>query len=485
MAQYNLATISEPVSLYFAAPYEATYGARYAMRWNTAKEAIDYATTNGITGYKPAVYVDNSWRYREQDRFNNSYLMVIWRGPLLHAIPDHYAHVSLDDAGKIAFTENPEKGMLDRQTRMLPGKYLAKFYPHLTQAQIQEWSDKHTEAFTGLAVSWASTPDEIEAVYSMPAAFSSCVQHKADHFKSPVHPCRIYGAGDLKIAYLTDGNGYLKARALVWPEKKLVGRIYGEGSLLRGALSLAGLPTRSTQYEYDDLSGARVLKIEANGYLVAPYIDGTGYVKDMGDHLVLSRDKYDIQCSTPSCDQTGFQSDYEQEEEEDDRSTCECCGDRIDEDDEYSVVGRRGWEQTWCNDCVDGRAFRCDNTEQYYTHSDYTSVEVRIQGQTWSDTYCLERSSDDITETENGEYRLNDDVVYVEVDGDTQVWSCDEFEADGFQCENGSGLFPLSESATVDGALWHRDVAAADAYLLPNGEYSMTDPDQLELEIAA
>src|SRR3546814_10683380 len=41
---------------------------------------------------------------------------------------EHFCHVSTEQAGKIAFTENAAKGQIDRQLVMSPGRYLHRFF---------------------------------------------------------------------------------------------------------------------------------------------------------------------------------------------------------------------------------------------------------------------------------------------------------------------------------------------------------------------
>lgn len=66
---------------------------------------------------------------------------------------------------------------------------------------------------------FASTPEEIVEVYR--AGPHSCI---AD-FPPEVHPARVYGAGDLAVAWLGDG-ARTWARALVWPARRVYGRVY-------------------------------------------------------------------------------------------------------------------------------------------------------------------------------------------------------------------------------------------------------------------
>src|SRR5829696_4667953 len=72
-------------------------------------------------------FKDPDWEEREALRLSDgTYERLPWD---LEPIAGHYAHFSVDDGAKVAFTPSPEKGMVDIQVRMKPGRYLTKFYP--------------------------------------------------------------------------------------------------------------------------------------------------------------------------------------------------------------------------------------------------------------------------------------------------------------------------------------------------------------------
>src|SRR4051812_41156590 len=64
-----------------------------------------------------------NWRERETKRFRDkTYTQVPWTGRWRDNYPDHFVHVSKKELGKVAFTEDEEKGLLNRKTRMRPGR---------------------------------------------------------------------------------------------------------------------------------------------------------------------------------------------------------------------------------------------------------------------------------------------------------------------------------------------------------------------------
>lgn len=264
-----------------------------------------YSSYGSLEGWHPAVHVDDTWKKRELERFKNGeYHPPVWydekwfQDAKERVFDKHFPHVSMKDPEHIAFTDTPEKGMQDVQTKIKPGRFLERFFGEvLTPEQIKEWAGKHVEEWSkGPELKLAATPDEIEAVYRMNAGFTSCMQKPINMFQPLINPTRVYGAGDLKVAYVTDKKGKLLARALCWPEKKKVGRIYGDAPRLRNAIEAAlGFKTTSDNNRYDTFAGARLLRIEYEGGFIVPYLDAVGthenYVEDKGEYLVISNGK--------------------------------------------------------------------------------------------------------------------------------------------------------------------------------------------------
>ena len=95
------------------------------------------------------------------------------------------------------------------------------------------------------------------------------MSYGADYYAER-NPAGQYGAGDLAIAYLENEDGYVIARTLVWPDKKIYARIYGdEDENLAIALASQG-------YLYDSLgfTGARLLKEWGEGEFEDEYCEG-------------------------------------------------------------------------------------------------------------------------------------------------------------------------------------------------------------------
>lgn len=370
-----------------------------------------------------------TWQEREHSRFvSGAYHYPVWDSEgwwqrfRHYGAPGHYAHISMEDPNMVAFTESPEKGERDIQTRMKPGRYLKKFlgpdsayvktqgYEGLTDKQVAyyaEWQQRgarpELDVIKTAKLKFATTEDDIERVYRKGPR--SCMDgHHGDGGRWPdgEHPCRIYAAGDLAVAYLETTDGKIAARQLVWPAKKVMGRAYPSESNYDSdgwasqseALSVAeALADRlkkdgyTSFYEDQRLfDGARLIKREwPSGEYVMPYLDGTGVcMKD--DHFVIAYQGYDYSGNntdgTLTGDSTGNADD----------SDCERCGDGIDDGDEchvFTETSSGGFgigSANWCQECYDNHAFYCDATDASF---DINNVEyvVMSNGNTWNGQY--------------------------------------------------------------------------------------------------
>lgn len=254
-----------------------------------AKVHGDYLAN--ITGYKyqprPAVSGDNDWKQREANRFENGdYKRVTLLEERGLTIDDHFVHYSTKTCSDLAYTKNEEKGRLDLQTKTSLAGYLEVFFSaKVSPKEIRELSEQNELLFLNDEVKFAITPDEIERVYTRPsesniAGANSCMRSPARQYTDNVHPTRVYGAGDLAVAYLTDEDNRVTDRALCWPDRKIYSRVYGKANNLHTYLKKLGFKkslyygeSKSDEFSFD---GAKLLAIpvkrDPESYIV-PYID--------------------------------------------------------------------------------------------------------------------------------------------------------------------------------------------------------------------
>jgi hypothetical protein len=275
------------------------------------------------------------------------------------------------------------------------------------------------------------------------SAFMSMVLIRAWDFDSSIHPCRIYAAGDLAVAYMVRKDE-ITARALVWPEKKIYGRIYGDETRLLDLLDTAG-------YREGSLNGARMLRIPDSGGFVCPYIDGVMSAEDSGEFLIigdgdvcgsnqkgLSGSKYTCEECSASVDADDCSSDYEG------NIYCQHCYHHLFGYCEHSeetcrragmqeVVVRcdsrgRHVRQHWGTYAIDNHAFSCDGTGDLYAYD--MRVEL-ADGTNWSQEYFEDYGS--ICEGNRRCY-ANADMVQLE---DGTLWSQAWFDANGVTVDGG------------------------------------------------
>jgi hypothetical protein len=281
----------------------------------------------------------SEWRKREQALFDTGeYTHLPWRDEdwwiFSEAFLNHYAHVSTADDSKIAFTSDDSMGEQDRQTRMRPGKYLKSNFPALPDTEVQRYAAVFAKYCENLGFKLATTPEDIVRVYA--DGPSSCMKG--------AEQVSVYGAGDLAIAYLEKDFGEVTARSVVWPEKKIWVRIFGDAGRLEGALEREGYSCGDT----GAFDGARILNIAADGGgFVSPYWDGCEGACVLDNEYLVLRRCGDMSMKTETGSIGGC-------------CCCEKCGEGYDPENEGGCFGCA----SWCQDCLDDYTFCCEDCEE-------------------------------------------------------------------------------------------------------------------------
>ena len=375
---------------------------------------------------------DNAvWHEREQARFESGEYVPLCDILRLNTATYEtrvgvklFAHISKKNHLLIAYTKDAQKGAADKQSLISIRAFVEMIADDsalrdlLTSCQTD-----HAEKFKKHEFKLASTPEDIERVYinydsSIHPLAISCMRHKHGYgIRWPkvdgkgFHPVRIYGAGDLAVAYIADSDGQTIARALVWPDKKLYSRMYAKGDALHNALKASGY-TQSAYYNisHDSFDGAKMLAVYSDdGNLIAPYLDEVGSASLEGDALVM-RDGGEFKCSQTD----GYA------ENESDRAFCQCCEETYSEDDLATVYtdSRQHNGESWCEDCRSNNAFYCEGEREYFSDSvDRTIINEEYYSQRYGDNYARycdhyeEYTFDSLTE------------VIISESGDTESWS--------------------------------------------------------------
>jgi hypothetical protein len=359
---------------------------------NGAEAAALARTLSENSGYKfqPRPIKSNvDWKARERARLESgTYRALPWESETWfkrESTEHHFAHVSIKDASKIAFTETEAKGEADAQTTMKPGRYLKAHYGDVLDAKQITEATKVYAAYTNTSpddedsLLFATTADDIEHVYL--SGPESCMSHDADDYRSPFHPVRVYAGFDLAVAYCKNEDGAIIARALCWPERKIYGRVYPGEHDGEGYYKLVEL-LRRDGFRKADLTGARFTLSRKYGDIVCPYIDGSQQVTVRHDCLVIGDDGSG---QVYNADNThGYVG-----EEEDDRPTCPHCDERYDDSDSRYVEDN---SEYWCEYCADNNTHQCEATGNLYANRRHV-VELS-DGTIWARSYFEDHGAD-------------------------------------------------------------------------------------------
>lgn len=362
------------------------------------------------SGYRRCIKVPETeltWRRREIQRAGRFKLVPWakedwWRESGEWAI--HYPRPSVEDPTKIVYTPDVAAGENDRQIRTTPGRYLRKFFGDvLTETEIQEWALKYANTFALCTLHFGYSREDFRTIYE--TGPESCMSRRAENYETDgIHPCEVYAAGDLAIAYILGSEAPFHpvenvpvGRALVWPEKKIYSRVYGDIHRMKAALIAAG-------YTDGSLDGARCLKLTNGvGQTIAPYIDGdASCLKECGGGLIISYNG-DPASQTHGLLYVG--------------TCCEGCGGYYDEDD--MSADPRG-DNFYCESCWDERFASCDACCGSHSRDDLICVGD-------GDTYCPDCYSKHYAECEDcGDETYRDDLVWDAEDGIDVCQDCAE-----------------------------------------------------------
>lgn len=370
---------------------------------------------------------------------------------------DHFVHVSTANSRLLAYTQDATKGRRDIQTPIKPGKYLTTYFSDVLSekriAFLASWQILGQQPMVADAddvVLYATTPDDIARVYT--DGPTSCMSGK--NFKNlETHPARVYGAGDLAIAYIVRAEDIV-ARCLVWPEKKIAGRVYPtpdywrEDDYTSVDASEAMQQTMRTVLKRDgytfiaedgSLDGARLLKIphtntkgKYSKYLM-PYLDNDYCIKEdeTGEYFLMNEDEcgdgvYGAQDTSGLICINGKGGSYD--------FNCYACDDGLNDEDSiwvhHQCSGTEVWEgNRWCEPCAGINAFRCAIVGEYLSLQHIERVFVTgigLVNRAWADMYCYQSSHS------RNWFRTEFNPPVELYNGD--LWEQGEFGRHGFVC---------------------------------------------------
>jgi hypothetical protein len=399
---------------------------------------------------------------------------------------EHGARPSNTIEGMLAYYASPAHRAAERLSVIKPGRYLRKFFGDLMddgtiEVLAQRWSNE----FAPRPLIVTQDADEIENVYRKGP--SSCMTFRHGGYDGECHPARVYAGPDLAVAYIGDENE-ADGRAVVWPDKKIFGRTYGDNARMEAALKLAGY-REAKSGEFDR---ARLQRFEGREGIVCPYLDMVGQVDDNGTHLII----------TPHGDYEARGADGVIDSLRGGRTVCAHCEDRYDDEDEGSYVEGVG---SVCDYCLEHHYFHCGIGEEYSPMNERANTRCG----SWVSETAVSRSGNWFLCEGNDEWvRCSDDGAIVMDDGRTvsETWA----ETNAFRCvysdewveAHGSNSLILTNGEAIDRnafsserlmVLWLADEGhTVEAYQSGCGDLNEQIADiladraaQLELELAA
>lgn len=339
---------------------------------------------------------------------------------------DKFIHHSVT-SGKVAYTENPEKGKRDIQLATTIGRLAKKLIPELTDEQVKKISSEYHLRYGDVEVIYGETEEEfIEGIKNGPTESCMATITPAGH----KHPAAAYASGDMIIATIKPGGDRVTARTIINKSTKEFSRIYGDIPRIKGRLEAAGFTQK-----VGALAGCRLLKItneNGRGWLM-PYVDagigsGGGSLRfcDDGDYWMLAKsggaDTYAGYAQRGVA--TSCEPDDDDDEGGDGSVECVCCNDCYDSGDMRYIEDAGG---DVCDGCVD----------EYYRHA--------ITGLWGGGNYYHE-------------YLHRDSCTYVEC---MDEWVADNVIDDiGLVLDSGSGDYIHEEDAVTcvaDEETYHRE----------------------------
>ena len=124
-----------------------------------------------------------------------------------------------------------------------------------------------------------------------------------EYFSSDIHPTSLYDSTELSVALLVEkSTGSHKGRAVIWQDKKLYNRAYGNAGMLEGMLHNAGY----TRGQFIGIEFPIIFHGDKyDGRLVLPFVDreerGGCYarIKDKDTVVICSRSERQFELSGP------------------------------------------------------------------------------------------------------------------------------------------------------------------------------------------
>lgn len=306
-----------------------------------------------------------------------------------------FAHVSVDDASKIAYYPTVADLLRDRCIRTTMGKFLTKFVgpnsenPLLTELQIKTIAERYANRQTDVGEVFFVEDDD-------PSGWEDVYREGPGSCMHGEDCVRIYArkGNGLRLAYIVDADETPIGRCIVREDTDppQYVRVYpnpddGDKAMAIHTQFKAKLETMG--YEHGNLDGVKLAYEECDNGIVAPYIDTGNRGSQSADIGYDSQGQYlrITECGDLRLTETCGYVENENLHE------CDECGSRYDADEEGSyseyhnmnicdhcarnrfitaIINRRGHE-----DLVrEGEVIRCESDDNYYAEDIANECDV-------------------------------------------------------------------------------------------------------------
>lgn len=327
------------------------------------------------------------------------------------------APIAATDGQRVAYVRNEDKRKahaLDSTgnkhlTASPVAKYLRRHWPSVRDDQIAK-----------LAASFQKQYKFLDKIEDMLAALQDCTADscmswsETDIAEAGGHPYQVYDpkyGWKLAVGYV-DGKVVARGLALDDGENKCFVRTYGKlasDGYTQEDQGLSGwLENQGYKYLDEWPEGIKFAKVMGRHHYLAPYLDpGQNRIASYDSRKVT--DGGDCWIRDDDGEYTWDNTDGRADGDEDDRVSCEHCGDRVDEDDTCGVGYYN--EGCVCESCINehytsviGRS-----GDRYFVRNE--AAITTTDGDAYDRDYL---SANDIVELYNGEYCSSSDAVWVE-----------------------------------------------------------------------
>jgi len=389
--------------------------------------------------------------------------------------------------GKVTVYKSQKDRDNDREVAMKPGRAFRLMFPELPQKSVDRLTDEFLQVFAlrKFTIHTASDAESFQLAYAgiqseaenirttcwRKHLSSSCMRY--DFNDLPMHPAEAYASGDFDIVYVTDEEGLIGGRCVVYKKHNSgfpqPGPVYGVSEQAIDMISDHLVTIGAVKFELSSWVGARLVRRDYKDGYIAPYLDLSPQaldLEDSGKYLVVTRfgeidasnyngvlGSSNIHCYECSCgvsQDDHYYSSYNQQHYchdcyHEEHIYCDWSGDSVHLD-ETSIA--HFWRNdslcevpvaTWVLESEDMFVLCSDNEYWHRDHAYYCEFEDKhipvpdLENYFWSEW--------------DGKMYPNDEFAdVVDENGDTESVSKNEAKEAGCVLDNDSGLWIKGES---------------------------------------